>query len=360
MIEQTLDRLDLAAIRRRAEATLQPAAWDFVDGGALDEETLTSNERSFAGYVLRPAVFRGASTPDCTTTFLDLPLSMPVVVAPFAGDAMLNNGGFTAVARAAERAGTAAIVPELASASLEEIGRDAPGGAEIFQITPFGTPEQFLNLAARAKSAGYRAICMTSDAAVGGIRRRSLRHPLDIQAALHVANWMVEDGLDPHIQFRNLLRRQDPDWTWDVVTEVAAECPLPLVIKGIMTGRDAAAATAAGAAAVYVSNHGGRQLDGVAATIDVLFEVVEAVAGAVPVVLDGGVRSGTDVVRALALGACLVGVARPMAWGLAAGGEEGVLRVLRIFQYEIETTLTLLGCEVLADLEASHLRRAPA
>jgi 4-hydroxymandelate oxidase len=360
MTEKTMDRLDLAAIRQQAEAALSPPAWDFIEGGALDEETLARNERRFVGYHLCPAIFRGVSTPACATTFLDLSLSIPVVVAPFAGDAMLSDEGFVAVARAAARAGTVAIVPELASASLEKVAQEAPEGAGIFQITPFDTAEQLLWLAARAAGAGYRAICLTADAAVGGIRRRSLRHPFDVQKELEVSNWWEDAGFDPRHQFRNLLRRGDPDWTWDAVTDVAAECPLPLVIKGIMTARDAAAATAAGAAAIYVSNHGGRQLGGVSATIDVLPEVVQAVSGTVPVVLDGGVRSGTDVVRALALGADLVAIGRPAAWGLAASGEEGVLRVLQIFQHEIETTLTLLGCDTPADLDPSHVVRRPA
>ena len=357
MPEMLLEGLDLAAIRGRAEAALPPPVWDFLEGGALDEETLDANEQRFADYTLRPSVFRGVSAPDLATTFLDMSLSMPVVIAPFAGDAMLNEAGFAAVARAAGRAGTAAIVPELASASLEEIARVAQTGAAMFQITPFGTPEQFLWMADRAAKAGYRAICVTSDASVGGIRRRSLRHSFDIQGALQVENWSPEAGLDPRHQFRNLMRRQDPDWTWDVVAEVTAECPLPIVVKGVMTARDSAAAAAAGAASVYVSNHGGRQLDGVAATVNVLTEVVDAVAGAIPVVLDGGVRSGTDVVRALALGADLVGLGRPAAWGLAAGGEEGVLRVLQIFCHEIETVLTLLGCETPAQLDRSHVGR---
>lgn len=209
-----IDRADLAAIRRQAEAMLPVPVKDFIDGGALEEETLAANERCFARYPLRPAIFRGVSTPDCATSFLGLALGMPLVVAPFAGDAMLHDEGFVAVARAAGRAGTVAVVPELASVSLEEVVRSAPEGAGLFQITPFGTPEQFLWLADRAAGAGYRGICVTADAAVGGIRRRTLRHPFDVQGALQVANWSVEAGLDPRHQFRNLLRRQDPDWTW--------------------------------------------------------------------------------------------------------------------------------------------------
>jgi 4-hydroxymandelate oxidase len=346
----------------RAREKLGPVVWDFLAGGAGDEDTLVANRAAFRRWTFRPKVFSGVTPPDTTTEFLGLRLAVPIVTAPFAGDLLYNGGGdgegFAAVSRACAEVGTVSIVPETTADSLEVLAAKAPAAARIFQLTPLGTEDDFVHLVRRAAAAGYAALCVTADVPVVGIRRRNARNRFVALGALALGNFAPEFGIDPARYFGHTHRLERPDWSWQQLADVyaAAGVTIPFLVKGIMTAEDARAAVNAGASAVYVSNHGGRQLDGLPATLDQLDEVAAEVGGEVPVVFDGGVSSGADVVKALALGADVVAIGRAAAVGLVAAGQAGVRRVLEILRHELETTMVLLGRPSIAALDRSTIQ----
>ena len=333
-----------------ARRTLPPDALAYVEGGAEDERTLDENRRAFTRWLLRPRMLTGAPAADPSTTFLGMPVAMPIFVAPFAGDTLLHTDGYRAVLEAAASLGTLAVVPEVTGETLETLARAAPDAARVFQLSLRHPHAVLVDLLGRAADAGYGALCVTADVPVVGVRRRELRHP---GARLEIANFPSRaTGFIDHTG-----ERERP-WTWARLADVMAGTDLPFAVKGVLTAEDARAAVEAGAAAVYVSNHGGRQLDSAPATLDQLAEVVDEVGGDAEVALDGGVRSGGDVVKALALGARAVLVGRPACYGLAAGGRAGVHRVLEILRHELVTAMTLLGRARVADLDRSVLQPA--
>ncbi len=331
----------LDEIRKTALERLPGAAADYLEGGAGDEITLRRNRRAFERWAFAPRVMSGLPAPSTGTTFLGVDLAMPVLTAPFGADALFHPEGQVAVARANAAAGTATIVPELGTHSLEEIVAAAPGAAAFGQVHPLGSESVFLDVVRRYQKAGYTGLCVTCDAPIEGWRTRDLgnRYLPDLQ--LFGGNYpSIEQAL---AQLGQLLNKTAPVWSWQQLGELLAHDTLPWMAKGIMTADDARAAVDAGAHALVVSNHGGRQLDGQRASLDVLPEIREAVGPNVDIALDSGVRNGVDVIKALALGADAVVIGRLAAYGLAAGGETGVAQALELLRDEITTTLTLLG-----------------
>jgi isopentenyl diphosphate isomerase/L-lactate dehydrogenase-like FMN-dependent dehydrogenase len=338
---------------REARRTLPPDVLAYVEGGAEDEHTLAENRRAFGRWYLRPRMLTGAPAADPSTTFLGMPVSMPILVAPFAGDTLLHADGYRAVLEAAAAHGTLAVVPEVTGKdTLETLAGAAPAAARVFQVSLRHPEAVLVELLGRAADAGYSAFCVTIDVPVVGVRRRELRHP---GAVIEISNF--EPGEIAHAFMDDTGEREEP-WTWARLADLMAGTDVPCIVKGVLTAEDARAAVDAGVAAVYVSNHGGRQLDGVPATLDQLVEVVDEVGGEVEVAVDGGVRSGGDVVKALALGAGAVLVGRPACYGLAAAGAAGVHRVLEILRHELVTAMTLLGRGRVADLDRSVLQPA--
>jgi isopentenyl diphosphate isomerase/L-lactate dehydrogenase-like FMN-dependent dehydrogenase len=342
-----------------ARVRLDDEAWHFVAGGAGDELTLEENRAAFRRWRLRPRSLTGAGPPDTTTTVLGCPVEFPVLVAPFAGDTRFHPDGYEAVVRACAAHGTVAVVPELTTVPLETVAAAAPDAARVFQLSLLGDDADFARLGGRAAAAGYGALCVTVDAPVVGIRRRTAPYGAAPTTHLTLGNFGPDSGIDVVAYFGHAQRLDRPTWTWARLADAAARVGLPFAVKGILSAGDARAAVDAGAAAVYVSNHGGRQLDPAPATLDVLIEVVAEVGDEVEVLLDGGVTSGSDVVIALALGAHAVLVGRGAAFGLAAAGQAGVARVLALLDHELRTTMTLLGRGRLAELDASTVRPAP-
>jgi 4-hydroxymandelate oxidase len=272
-----------------------------------------------------------------------------VLVAPFAGDTLLHADGYRGVLKAAAGHGTVAIVPEVTGETLEALANAAPAAARVFQLSLRHAEAVLVELLRRVADAGYSAVCVTVDVPVVGVRRRELRHP---GARLEIANF------GSRVAFMDDTGGREQPWTWARLADVMAAASLPFMVKGVLTADDARAAVDAGAAAVYVSNHGGRQLDGAPASLDQLAEVVDEVGRDAEVTIDGGVRSGTDVVKALALGAHAVLVGRPACYGLAAGGAAGVHRVLEILRHELVTAMTLLGRARVAGLDRTMLQAA--
>jgi 4-hydroxymandelate oxidase len=336
-----------------ARRTLPPDVLAYVEGGAEDEHTLAENRRAYARWHLHPRMLTGAPAADASTTFLGMPVSMPILVAPFAGDTLLHADGYRAVLEAAAAHGTLAVVPEVTGKdTLEALASAVPAAARIFQLSLRHPEAVLVDLLRRAADAGYSAVCVTIDVPVVGVRRRELRHP---GAAIEISNF--EPGAIAHAFMDDTGEREEP-WTWARLADVMAAADVPFAVKGVLTAEDARAAVDAGADAVYVSNHGGRQLDGAPATLDQLAEIVDEVGGEVEVAVDGGVRSGGDVVKALALGADAVLAGRPVCYGLAAAGAAGVHRALEILRHELVTAMTLLGRPRVADLDRTVLQPA--
>jgi 4-hydroxymandelate oxidase len=322
---------------RPAREALDPAVYDFIAGGAGDEWTLDRNRRDFARWRLRPRTLRGVEAPDSSSRLLGSPLAMPVMVAPWAYQTLAHPQGEIATARAAAASGAVMVVSSTAYERLEEIA--AAGGSPWWQVYVHRDRSFTAELLARAAAAGYRAVCWTVDLPVIGLRHRDTRHRFE-----------PPGGLDP------VDRPYDPSITWDDLAWLRSCAPdLPLVVKGLLTAEDAELAVQAGADGIVVSNHGGRQLDFAPAAVVALPEVVAQVAGRVPVLVDGGIRTGVDVFKALALGAAAVMVGRPAAWGLAAGGEAGVAGVLGILREELDNVMTLSGCRSVAEIDETFI-----
>ncbi|MEX5633682.1 alpha-hydroxy acid oxidase [Parafrankia sp. FMc2] len=330
--------LTLAEIEHKAAAQLDPAHYDFFAGGAGDERTLRSNVTAFDRHRLRPRVLRGTGQRDLGMTLLGQQLAFPVLVAPTAFHRLAHPDGEVGTARAAAAAGTIMILSMAATQPVEEVA--AAGAPLWFQLYPQPDRSFTERLVRRVEAAGCGALVVTVDSPVFGRRERDLRHGfLDLPDGLACENMREPGSSHP----REIA--WDPDLGWDTVAWLRALTPLPIVLKGVLHPADARLAVEHGVDGIIVSNHGGRQLDGAVATLEALPAVVDAVAGRLPVLLDGGVRRGTDVVTALALGASAVAVGRPVVWGLAAGGTEGARAVLELLREDVDRAMALCGAD---------------
>jgi isopentenyl diphosphate isomerase/L-lactate dehydrogenase-like FMN-dependent dehydrogenase len=326
---------------RLAEEKLDANAHAYFAGGAGDEVTLRENLAAFERRKLRPRVLVDVLTVSTATTVLGTEIALPVLMAPLALQRMAHPDGELATARAAAAAGTIMCLSTATTARPAEVAAAAPDAARWFQVYFFGNRSATEELIAEAVDNGFSALVLTADVPYQGRRERDVRIDFKIPEHLTVAGDVFGQGFDAGLSWRDL------EWL--------AGYGVPVVVKGILTAEDARLACEHGAAAVVVSNHGGRQLDGVLASLDALEEVVEAVDGRAEVLLDGGVRRGTDVLKALALGARAVLIGRAMLWGLAVAGEEGVTDVLRLLRDDLELGLALLGCPSPAHVTRAHV-----
>jgi isopentenyl diphosphate isomerase/L-lactate dehydrogenase-like FMN-dependent dehydrogenase len=355
--EPPINVSDFEAIAR---TRMEPAAYDYFAGGANDERTVADNLRAFERWVIRPRVLAGVREVETRTTLLGLPLTLPVALAPTAFNRLGHPDGELAAARAAGAAGTLMCCSTISSSLLEEIAAVATGPL-WFQLYVYRDRDVTRDLVRRAETAGYRALMLTVDTPRLGRRERDVRNRF---------------ALPPDISIRNLERYGTPDalrWaasstfteyvhkllddslTWESVEWLRTITALPILIKGVLTAEDAELCVQHGVAGIIVSNHGGRQLDGAIATMDALPEIVKQVAGRVPVLLDGGVRRGTDVLKALAVGASAVLIGRAYLWGLTAAGEAGVRKVLEILRTELELAMALAGCSSIGAITPAHV-----
>jgi 4-hydroxymandelate oxidase len=332
--------LNVSDYERAAEEKLDPAAFGYFAGGANDEWTLFENLEAFNRWVLRPRVLVDVSGVDAATSVLGTEVSFPVLVAPMAFQGLAHPDGEKAMARGAAAAGTIMCLSKLSTVGIEEAAEAAPDGARWFQLYWGPDRSRVQELLERAEAAGYRAIMVTVDLPEVGRRERDLRTGFEAPAQL-------SDITDSSLTWRDL------EW-------LRTHTSLPLLVKGILTAEDAALACEAGVEGVIVSNHGGRQLDGVAASLDALPEVAEEVGDRAEVLLDSGVRRGTDVVKALALGAKAVLAGRAPLWGLAVGGAEGVEQILGLLRREFELALALCGCASPDEVTRAHVGRGNA
>jgi 4-hydroxymandelate oxidase len=332
--------LDLDVLESRAREQLPADVFDYYAGGAETETTLTEAPGAWRSWRLRPRVLRGISTVRLDTELLGSPVRTPIGVAPWAYQGMAHPDGELATARGAAAAGALLTVSTSATHSLEEVATEAAGSPTWFQLYRLHSPGHTDDLARRAGDAGYRALVLTVDLPLLGRRRRDLRHDFALPPGLRLANRPPVDDHQPSLQ-----DLATPTWTFDDIARFGEVSGLPVVVKGVLRGDDALRCVQAGAAAVWVSTHGGRQVDPAVASAHALPEVVDAVGENVEVYADGGIRSGSDALTALALGASAVFVGRPTIWGLAIGGADGVTGVLTALAEELAHTMALCGLD---------------
>jgi isopentenyl diphosphate isomerase/L-lactate dehydrogenase-like FMN-dependent dehydrogenase len=346
----------LADFEVAARDRVHPTAWAYYAGGAGDEHTLRADIEAWDRFVLRPRVLVDVSTVDPTTAVLGRPAALPIGVAPAALHGLAHAEGERATARATAAAGAIHVVSTAASRTLEDVAAAAPDGRRWFQLYVQRDRAASRELVRRAEGAGYEAICLTVDLPVLGYRDEVFRLAFDPGEDAY-GNLIRRRGWQQRADLHDDLDMRSVGLTWDHLDEIRSWSPLPLVLKGILTAEDAVLAVEHGADGVWVSTHGGRQLDRTAASIEVLDEVVRAVDRRAEVYLDGGVRRGPEVLIALALGATAVFTARPFLYALACAGEAGVTRAFEILRDEIERSMALLGTPRVAAIGRGHVAR---
>lgn len=349
---RTLADLEAAASRR-----LSTALWDYVQGGAGEERTLRGNRGAFERRTLWPKALGGIRRIEVGTSLLGTPVRVPFFVAPTAYQGELHPDGERAVVRAAGSAGVLACISTLSTFPLETIASEALGPLwfQLYLQPEFAQTERLVR---RAESAGYRALVLTADVPLLGIRDRQAREGFALDTSIGSGSGpeFVAPARAPEPSGSGYSLRADAAADWGVLDRLAAISDLPIVVKGLLRPEDARAAFDHGAAAIVVSNHGGRQLDGAPASLDALADIVAAVRARGEIYLDGGVRRAADIVVALALGARAVGLGRPILWALAAGGEAGVARYLALLEAELVNTMAQIGCGALTELGPAQVR----
>ncbi len=343
--------INLFEFETLAKERLPKEEYDYIAGGATDEISVERNRRGFESWALRPRVLRDVHSLDLSTTVLGTKINLPVLIAPCGGHKKAHPEGEFATYRAAAARGTIFAVSANASVSFEALAKAAAGHLWL-QMYFFGDREMTKDWLQRAKAAGYEAICVTLDSQWPPKRERNIRNNYRNVRGVNFEN-------SPASATGFARGGADPSATWRDLAWLKGATELPIIAKGIMTGEDAQQCAELGADAVIVSNHGGRHLDNTLATIEVLSEAVAAAKGKVEVLLDGGIRRGADVVKAIALGAKAVFIGRPLFWGLAVDGEQGVIRVLDILRDEIEITMAKCGRPDIASIDSSVVVKAP-
>lgn len=374
---------NLMDFRAGAKRRLPAPLFHYIDGGADDEWSLINNTKAFERYQLLPHHLRDISKVDLSTKVLGVEMSMPVFCAPTGMTRLFHHGKELAVARAAARSGVMYTLSTLSTTSLEDVA-GATTGPKMFQIYILKDRELTKEFVQRCKNAGYDALCLTVDTALAGNRERDKRTGMMLPPKLTLSSlasfaahphWAANFLLDPDFRLANVVHRVDAigggsmgliDYvnsqfdrtvTWDDAAWLIEQWGGPFAIKGLQTADDAKRAVDIGASAIMISNHGGRQLDGTPAPIDCVAPMRDAVGDAIELIVDGGVRRGTHVLKALALGANACSFGRPYLYGLAAHGEAGVDRVLQLMREELERSIALMGCSSISLLGLQHLAR---
>jgi isopentenyl diphosphate isomerase/L-lactate dehydrogenase-like FMN-dependent dehydrogenase len=323
----------------QARRNLTQHVWHYLTGGAESETTMCRNRLALDSLDFRPRALVDVSKVDTSSTFLGHKLRIPVILAPIGSLQLMTPEGAVAVARAAHEFGTLNFVSSVTQPSLEETAA-ATSHPKIFQLYVQGDMSWVETLLTRVKNAGYQALCLTVDTAYYGRRERQM-----------MDRWLPPSRRLSGYEHRSAI-------TWETLDAIKKFAGLPFILKGVATAEDAALAVEHGVSAVYVSNHGGRQLDHNRGTLEMLPEIVEVVAGRAEVVLDGGIVRGSDVLKALALGARAVAIGKLQGWALGAGGQQGLMQVLEILESEMVTSMALLGVTRLDQLKAAYLSKA--
>lgn len=352
-----MEWLNLRDLQRAAEEVLDPKISDYIAGGAEDEVTARENLEAYTRLRLVPRVLCGAGKPDLSINLLGQKISMPILLSPTAFHRLVHDEGECATAKAARAADTVMIVSMAATQALETVVPHTEGRAwmQLYLQPDLAVME---SLVRRAEDAGCKALVITVDSPVFGRRERDARNGFtDLPPGLYCEN--LREAIDGEPQSRVRSIAFSTELSWREFEWLRSHTSLKIIPKGVAHPEDARIAIECGADAIFISNHGGRQLDSMPATLDLLPEIAAEVDGRVPVLLDGGIRRGTDVVKALALGATAVSVGRPVMWGLAAGGTQGVVQMLEMLRAETERALALCGLAAPAQVSAGLLRHRP-
>lgn len=375
--------VNVGDFRRLAKRRLPKVVFDYLDGGAESEITLRENNRAFEDVMFRPRQAVAVRECDLRTQVLGTEIAFPALLAPVGYSRLMHPGGEVVAARAAGEAGIGYILSTISGHKLEDV-KTAISGPAWYQLYLLGGREAAEAAIDRAYQAGFSALVITIDTPLAGLRERDLRNGMKQLLATSIfakiaflpqllarPGWLASFLLDGGVpQLENIVVPGKGPMplmdvaaalmravvTWDDMAWIRRRWPGPIVVKGILTGEDALRAVDEGATAIIVSNHGGRQLDGVSATIRALPDVLSAVGGRAEILMDGGIRRGSDIVKAIAMGAKAVLIGRAYAYGLAAAGQDGVGRVLEILRGDVERTLRLLGCRSVAELETSYIK----
>jgi (S)-mandelate dehydrogenase len=379
--------VNIADLERQARSRLPKVVYDYLAGGAEDERTLKENREAFGRWHLRTRVLRGHGAPDLSTTLFGQKMGLPILIGPTGLNGLHWRGADVALARAAASLDAVFALSTASNESLEAVAKSTPG-PKWYQLYPWGDRSVCQRLIERAKSAGYGALVVTVDSLIGGKRERDLRN--NFSHELRVSPRLVVDGLlHPHWLLHTWLRgggmprfenvaefvgagataadlaeftrsQRNTGLTWDDIAWMKSQWgDGPVLVKGIGCVEDVEPARRAGVDGLVVSNHGGRQVDGVPGTLDLLPEIVSAAGPEMPVLLDGGIRRGSDVIKALALGARAVLVGRATLFGVAASGQEGATLALTILRDELRRTLAMVGVPSVATISRDVLRPAP-
>ena len=346
--------INLFEFETAAKEILPQAEYDYIAGGATDEISVERNRHAYESWALRPRVLRDVSALDLSTTVLGIKINLPVLIAPCGGHKRAHPEGELATFRAAAACGTVLAVSANSNTSFEELAQSVKGHLWV-QMYPFRDKEMTKEWLKRAKNNGYEAVVITLDSQWPPKRERNIRNHYQRSRGV---NYPKSGAATPRPAGR-AGEGSDPAATWKDLAWIKSAADLPVIAKGIMTGEDVELCVEVGADAVVVSNHGGRHLDNTLATVEVLSEAVAAAKGKLEIYLDGGIRRGADVVKAIALGARAVFIGRPLFWGLAVDGEKGVIRVLNILREEIEITMAKCGRPTVASIDSTVVVKAP-
>jgi 4-hydroxymandelate oxidase len=356
MPDRSFPLISLADYEAAADGLLDAVAHGYFSGGAADEITMRDNVAAWGRIALRPRMLVGVGERDPGVTLLGRRRPHPVIIAPMAYQKLAHPDGELAMAAAAVATGTTMCLSTLATTGIPDLARGAPDASRWFQLYVFRDRGVSRELVAQAVEHSFEALVVTADVPVRGFRERDLRSGSELSPVRALPVSAKGDVTMTPADFSALI---DPELTWDDIGQLVADSPLPVLVKGLLTPDDARLAAEHGARGVIVSNHGGRQLDTVLSGADALAAVAESVGDRLDVLVDGGIRRGTDVIKALALGARAVLVGRPLIWGLAVGGAEGARRVLEILLEELDRGLALAGAPRAQGLDPSFVCPAP-
>nr|XP_060641690.1 2-Hydroxyacid oxidase 1 [Anolis sagrei ordinatus] len=355
----------IADFEQYAKTFLRKSVYDYYKSGADEQQTLAENVAAFSRLKLYPRMLKDVSSLDLSTSVLGQRVSMPICVAATAMQCMAHEDGEIATVRACRSMGTGMMLSSWATSSIEEVAQAAPEAVRWLQLYIYKDREVTKSLVRRAEKTGYKGIFVTVDTPFLGKRLDDVRNKFQLPPHLRMKNFETNDlafssekgygensGLSVYV-----AEAIDPSINWEDMKWLRGLTSLPIVAKGIIRADDAREAVKHGVNGILVSNHGARQLDGVPATIEILPEIIEAVEGKIEVFLDGGIRKGTDVLKALAIGAKAVFVGRPILWGLAYQGEQGVKEVLQMLKEEFHLAMALSGCQSVEAIDRTLVRR---
>lgn len=369
--------INISDLREAAKTRAHKMVFDYIDGGADDEKTLARNSSAFDDYELLYRVLSGVDSPDLSTTLLGQKIDVPFILSPSAGNRLFHTEGEYGPAKAAEKIGTVYSLATLSSVSIEDIG-SATNGPKWFQLYVWKDRGLVKEMLDRAKAAGFTAMFLTVDLPIAGNRERDPKNgftippkigPKQIWHALNAPHWTMDYLFSPAIRYANLssastaatlndfvAAQLDAGFNWDDVEWLLGEWNGPTILKGVVRADDAIRAERAGFNAISISNHGGRQLDTSPAPISCLEPIREAVSDKTELIVDGGIRRGTDVLKAIAMGANAVSFARPYLYGLAAGGTKGAIKSVEIIRDAIKRDMILLGTQKISDIDRSFIK----